>query len=74
MAKFIFDNEEEQKGGNWAWHHGTMVEDDKDYSFSLLAMYEPLNDTYSFEVTWVDETPENSNELEKELISEFQSK
>ena len=74
MTKIVFDNEEQQTGGNWVWHYGTLTDVDSDYPFTLCAMYEPLNDTYSYEVTWVEGTPENAEKFEQEIISQFNTK
>jgi hypothetical protein len=70
MTKIFFENEN-SKNGTWTWHYGTYNEQ---YPFSICEMYEPLNDTSSFEITWIEETPENSSEIESEILNELEKK
>lgn len=52
------------------WHYGTATVSGKNYDFSLAEMRD--NNWSSFEVTWVDETPENHTEIDKEVISAYE--
>lgn len=51
------------------WHYGTATIDGKDYDFSLAEMKD--NNWSSFEVTWVDETPENHEDLDRAVIDAY---
>lgn len=53
------------------WHYGDVVVNGVTYPFSLCEMYEPNTGTSSYEVTWVEETPENSVDLEKMIKNKF---
>lgn len=69
--KISFDEISRLRSGNATlWHFGTAEVDGKEYDFTLAEMVD--NNWSSFEVTWVDGTPENNVELEDFLIDEYQ--
>ena len=70
-AKITFDEIARLKSGNATlWHYGTAEVGGKGYDFSLAEMVD--NNWSSFEVTWVDETPENHHEIEKLVLEEYE--
>jgi len=70
MAKITLDKETEKQNA-WTWHYGNVEQNDKEYPFSLLEMYDSTSGTSQFELTWCDETPINADELEDEILSNF---
>ena len=68
--EIVFENDKEPQG-NWTWHYGELKQNGKAFPFSLLEMYEPTNDTYSHEITWCEDTPDNNEELENEIMDKF---
>ena len=54
------------------WHYGTVKQNGKEYPVTVCEMYESNSGTSSFEVTWVEETPENSVELETLILEKFE--
>lgn len=46
--------------------------DKKEFDFTICQMYLKVSGTYSFEITWVDETPEGHEELESEILTQWQ--
>ena len=69
MATINFDEKEKQ--GSWTWHYGNVEQEGKDYPFSLLEMYDGNSDTSSLDLTWCDDIPQNSEDLEKQILDEF---
>lgn len=48
----------------WNWIYGTLEDNDKQYPFSLLEIYDPLADKSEYELTWTDDDPDIFNALE----------
>jgi hypothetical protein len=74
-AIITFDKEENVKDGDWNWHYGTAKVGETEHPFSLLEMADNVGGEQvgsSYEVTWVETTPENSEVIEKEIISKFE--
>lgn len=70
-AEITFEEISRLKSGTATlWHYGTAKVNGKDHDFSLAEMRD--NNSSSFEVTWVDETPENHTEIEREVISAYE--
>ena len=66
-----FDEISRLKTGNATlWHYGTAKVGGKEYDFTLAEMVD--NNWSSFEVTWVEETPSGVEELEQEIIDNYQ--
>lgn len=53
------------------WHDGILILNGVEYPFTLCEMYESNTGTSSYEVSWVEGTPENSEELEKMIEDKF---
>ena len=70
MAKITLDNDTEKQNG-WTWHYGNVELNDNEYPFSVLEMYDSTSGTSQFEITWCDDTPTNSYELENEILNSF---
>lgn len=59
------------KSGNATlWHYGEVKVGEAEYPFTLAEMVD--NNWSSFEVTWVEQTPENNVEIEQEIIDQYQ--
>ena len=70
-TKITFDEISRLKSGNATlWHYGVAEVDGKEYDFSLAEMVD--NDWSSFEVTWVDETPDNHEETDRLVIERYE--
>lgn len=70
-ANITFDEIARLKSGNATlWHYGTANVHGKEYDFSLAEMVD--NNWSSFETTWVDETPENHQEIEKLILEQYE--
>ena len=70
-ANITFDEIARLKSGNATlWHYGTANVQGKEYDFSLAEMVD--NNWSSFETTWVDETPENHQEIEKLILEQYE--
>lgn len=70
--EMTFDEEETKKDEEmegWTWNYGTLKKDDNEYPFTLLEMYDENSDYSVYEVTWPENEPENSKELENKIIS-----
>jgi hypothetical protein len=70
MAKIKFEKDSEKSNG-WTWHYGSVEINEVEYPFSILEMYDKTSDTSQFDLTWCDDTPENSSELESEIYELF---
>lgn len=71
--KVEFENDGENQNG-WTWHYGTLTKDDKEYEFSLCEMAMVVGGMKvpsSFEITWIDEEPDNKEEAEKLILESF---
>lgn len=71
--KVEFENDKENQGG-WTWHYGKLIKDDKEYPFSLLEMRTNvggMNVPPNFEITWVENEPNNKEEAEKLILEKF---
>ncbi|GIV43872.1 MAG: hypothetical protein KatS3mg035_0995 [Bacteroidia bacterium] len=56
------------------WHYGTLTKDNKQYEFSLCEMKMVVGGMKvpsSFEITWIDEEPDNKEEAEKLILESF---
>ena len=69
MANIIF--EEGEKNGTWIWHYGQVEDENKEFPFTVLEMQCNLTGLSSFELTWCDDEPEDSEKMEKEILSRF---
>ena len=65
MAKITFEANEKSNG--WIWHYGNVDINGVEYPFTLLEMYNKTSGTSEFELTWCDDTPEESKALEEEI-------
>lgn len=70
MTEIRFDADNERQNG-WTWHYGNVEQDNKEYPFTLLEMYDSNSDSSEFELTWCDDTPDNSDSLEKQILEKF---
>jgi hypothetical protein len=70
MAKIIFENDTDRQGA-WTWHYGTLEQEDKEYPFSVCEMYEPTSGTSTFEVMWIEGTPNFADHCEAEILAKF---
>jgi len=69
-AEITFEEISRLKSGTATlWHYGTATIGDKGYDFSLAEMRD--DNGSSFEVTWMDETPENHTEIESQVVSAY---
>lgn len=68
MKKITFEKDNDKSNG-WTWHYGNVEINEVEYPFSVLEMYDKTSDTSQFDLTWCDDTPENSDELEKEIYA-----
>ena len=69
--KIVFDEEEQEQGGNWVWHYGTLTESDKDHPFTVLVMgmiVGGMEVAPSVEITWSEDEPVNKTEAEKLIM------
>jgi hypothetical protein len=72
--KVYFDEESNgnKKENSWIFHYGIFSdENEKDFDFSLLEMYDSNSDSSSFEITFCDEAPLDSIAAEKFILDEF---
>lgn len=76
MIKIKFDKEDsdERTSSGWNWFYGTAEVNGKEFNFSLLEMNTKVGgqNTTATEITWVDETPEGSSEIESQIENEFE--
>ena len=71
-TKITFDEISRLKSGNATlWHYGVAEVDGKEYDFTLAEMVD--TNWSSFEVTWVDETPDNHQEVEKLILEQYET-
>jgi hypothetical protein len=72
MSKIEFETDENKRDemmSNWFWHYGTYIDKNgKEHPFSVCEMSDGLTDFTTFELTWVEDTPENAEEAEKEVL------
>jgi len=69
------DLELKNSRGAFEFIAGTAQEEDgdkKEFYFTITQMYFRVSGTYSFEISWVDDIPEESEELESEIISKWE--
>lgn len=67
-------SEETEQGSGWLWHYGTLTKDDKEYPFSVLEMSTNVGGMQldpTFEITWVEDEPENKEEAEELILDEM---
>lgn len=72
--KVVLDDEQQDQGGGWVWHYGTLVDNDKEFPFSVLAMGMNVGGMEldpTFEITWVEDEPENKKEAEELVLESF---
>jgi hypothetical protein len=70
-AEITFDEISRLKSGTATlWHYGTAKVNGKEYDFSLMEIVD--DNGSSFEVTWVDETPENHQETDRLVIERYE--
>lgn len=70
VIKISFDEISRLESGNATlWHYGTAEVHGKGYEFTLAEMVD--NNWSSFEVTWVEDTPQNKVVVEKVLMEEY---
>lgn len=50
------------------WYSGKIYQNEIEYEFTLL------NGDNLDSITWINETPDNSEKLEKEIIEQFKSR
>ena len=71
-----FNKEESDKrtDNGWNWFYGTVSDKGKDYPFTLLEMNTKVGgqNTAATEITWVEETPENSYDAETLIEQKFE--
>lgn len=71
MFKINFEPKEQQECSSMMWHYGEAIKDNKSFPFTLCEMYDSTTNTSSFEVTWIEETPEGITD--QEIINQFES-
>lgn len=70
------DLELKNSRGAFEFIAGTAKEEDgykKEFDFTMTQMYLRVSDTYSFEITWLNDIPEETEELESEIISKWEN-
>lgn len=76
MITIIFNKEEsdQRTEHGWNWFYGTAKVNDKEFEFSLVEMNTKVGgqNTTATEITWVDETPEGSSEIESQIETKFE--
>jgi len=61
-------------GGNYdIYHYGIIKVNGVDFEFTLCEMYNSNNDYTCYEVTWVNDTPENASELETAIQTNYEN-
>lgn len=55
------------KGNSTNYYYGRVHFNGKYFEFTIVEMYDSNSDSSSFEVTWVDKTPQKSKELEDKI-------
>ena len=58
--------EDSEASGNWTWHYGSYEKGGKQYDFTVLEM-----SPGAYELTWVDETPDDVEVVEKVVEEKF---
>jgi len=70
-TKITFDEISRLRSGNATlWHYGEVRIGEITFPFTLAEMVD--NNWSSFEVTWVEGTPQDQDELEQEIIDQYQ--
>jgi hypothetical protein len=71
-----FDKQESDKrtSSGWNWFYGTAEVNGKEYPFSLCEMNTKVGgqNTTATEITWSEETPPSSQELENKIEEVFE--
>lgn len=71
-GKFVFDDDE-GSGAGFTWKYGTFTDNEgKEFPFSVCVMDDGLTDVLSYELTWVEETPDDSDFIEAEIINSLE--
>lgn len=71
---FNKEESDERSGSGWNFFYGTAKIEDKEYGFSLLEMNTKVGgqNTTATEVTWIDETPNNNLQVEREIEQQLE--
>ena len=73
MTEIRFYKEDEQElNPGWRFFHGVVCIGNSEFEFTLIIQIENVKGKESFrgETTWIDKTPENSNELEMFIVEQ----
>jgi len=71
MKSIVFEPEKSKERSTMTWHYGEVIIDEKSYPFSICEMYDSTTNTSTFELTWVEDTPENITD--QEVISHYEN-
>ena len=72
--KFFEEQDSQRTGSGWDFFYGVAIVNDKEFEFSLLEMNTNVGgqNTSATEITWVNDTPNESSKLEKLIEAEFE--
>lgn len=56
---------------SWVWHYGDVIINDEEFPFSVLQMYDVNSDSYAYEFTWVEKTPDNILKIQEKIIEKI---
>ncbi len=70
--KFDRENSDKRTRVGWTWHYGQVKQADKSFMFCACEMNDSNSGSSAREVFWIDETPVNSADLEKLILTQFE--
>ena len=73
--KFNKEESDKRTSSGWNWFYGTAKVEDKEFEFSLCEMNTKVGgqNTTATEITWVENTPTNSNQIEQAIELAFET-
>lgn len=68
-----FSTSEEEGMEGWTYYYGTYYDNNKAFPFTYISMITDVGgqDTYSSEITWIDDVPPNSEKIERMIELDF---
>jgi len=71
-SKVVFDVENSDHGDSgFQWYYGYLETPDTTHEFSICVMHNSNTQSYSEELTWIDDVPDNAELFEKQIYSVF---
>lgn len=66
---FEVEIEEEKNPSYTKWHYGNVKQNGKEFGFSVAEMYDSNSDSTEFDITWIEEFPEDLEKVKEHILS-----